>query len=413
MQSGAVTDTDSVHSREKRTPQIYPPFKKVSKHKAKIIKSKHIVSNFQKRSKKHIKATKRSKKSFSRPKVIKLPARLHIRKHRRAESQASRGKKTHPVHKNVKKKTNVRSSKQAKKKSKTATHLKNSKAKAQSQYKKSAIPGTAKEKQQKRQREKSAVAKINPKIIKVFRKFPRKTLANYLQKKGVSEKYIKAIIKQVKKPNGTIHKNKSNANTDGKRQEISKTFKSNVTTKQNVDGRKRKISVKKSHIPINHDSPDHKVKSPAKDSNKQRKAFKKSLSKHAKHLQKVKHYTSQHAKKRNQIPNAPLNKSNKRRNSSTHARILTTAPKEKLAKLKHKIRKANNLKLRVAKALLSHCETQNRLKKVFEHVNKSLRKAAVLARAIGEKFGIKKEDINDMTSEHTRDAVEEFLGKLF
>ncbi|XP_078347875.1 uncharacterized protein LOC144632989 [Oculina patagonica] len=81
--------------------------------------------------------------------------------------------------------------------------------------------------------------------------------------------------------------------------------------------------------------------------------------------------------------------------------------------LKEKIQKTNNLKFKVAQALLAHCETQNRLRQVFEDVNSSLKKAASLAKAIGTKFGIKPSDIEKMTSEHTEGAVEQFLNKLF
>ena len=81
--------------------------------------------------------------------------------------------------------------------------------------------------------------------------------------------------------------------------------------------------------------------------------------------------------------------------------------------LKEKIRKTNNLKFKVAQALLAHCETQNRLRQVFDDVNSSLKKAATLAKAIGAKFGIKPHDIERMTSEHTEGAVEQFLNQLF
>ena len=81
--------------------------------------------------------------------------------------------------------------------------------------------------------------------------------------------------------------------------------------------------------------------------------------------------------------------------------------------LKEKISKTNNLKFKVAQALLAHCETQNRLRQVFDDVNSSLKKAAALAKAIGEKFGIKQSDIDKMTSEHTEGAVEQFLAQLF
>ena len=81
--------------------------------------------------------------------------------------------------------------------------------------------------------------------------------------------------------------------------------------------------------------------------------------------------------------------------------------------LKEKIRKTNNLKFKVAQALLAHCETQNRLRQVFDQVNSSLKKAAVLAKAIGNKFGIKQSDIENLTSQHTEGAVEQFLNQLF
>lgn len=81
--------------------------------------------------------------------------------------------------------------------------------------------------------------------------------------------------------------------------------------------------------------------------------------------------------------------------------------------LKEKIQKTNNLKFKVAQALLAHCETQNRLRQVFDEVNSSLKKAASLAKAIGAKFGIKPRDVEKMTSEHTEGAVEQFLNKLF
>ena len=85
----------------------------------------------------------------------------------------------------------------------------------------------------------------------------------------------------------------------------------------------------------------------------------------------------------------------------------------KINYLKEKIRKTNNLKFKVAQALLAHCETQNRLRQVFDDVNSSLKKAAVLAQAIGKKFGIQQNDIDKITSYHTEGAVEQFLNKLF
>ena len=81
--------------------------------------------------------------------------------------------------------------------------------------------------------------------------------------------------------------------------------------------------------------------------------------------------------------------------------------------LKEKIQKTNTLKFKVAQALLAHCETQNRLRQVFDEVNSSLKKAASLAKAIGAKFGIEPNDVEKMTSEHTEGAVEQFLNKLF
>ena len=85
----------------------------------------------------------------------------------------------------------------------------------------------------------------------------------------------------------------------------------------------------------------------------------------------------------------------------------------KIEFLKGKVTKANNLKLKVARALLAHCETQNRLRQVFDDVNSSLKKAAALAKAIGTKFGIRQSDINKITSHHTEEAVEQFLNNLF
>ncbi|CAH3022054.1 unnamed protein product [Porites evermanni] len=109
----------------------------------------------------------------------------------------------------------------------------------------------------------------------------------------------------------------------------------------------------------------------------------------------------------------------------THARQLESKHNEslevkeehpasgKINYLKEKIRKTNNLKFKVAQALLAHCETKNRLRKVFDDVNSSLKKAAVLAQAIGKKFGIQQNDIDKITSYHTEGAVEQFLNKLF
>lgn len=86
---------------------------------------------------------------------------------------------------------------------------------------------------------------------------------------------------------------------------------------------------------------------------------------------------------------------------------------DKIKDLKEKINKTNNLKFKVAQALLAHCETQNRLRQVFDDVNSSLKKAAALAKAIGVKFGIKESDIDKITSEHSEGAVEQFLNQLF
>lgn len=84
-----------------------------------------------------------------------------------------------------------------------------------------------------------------------------------------------------------------------------------------------------------------------------------------------------------------------------------------LSFLKEKIKKTNSLKLKVAKALLEHCETQNKLRKIFENVNNSLKEATRLAKTIGKKYGIKKADVDKMSTEHTEQAVGEFLDKFF
>lgn len=107
-------------------------------------------------------------------------------------------------------------------------------------------------------------------------------------------------------------------------------------------------------------------------------------------------------------PQQPEDKHDK----SSQIKEQSPAP-SKIDILKEKIQKTNNLKFKVAQALLAHCETQNRLRQVFEDVNSSLKKAASLAKAIGAKFGIKPSDIEKMTSEHTKGAVEQFLNKLF
>ncbi|XP_001631916.2 nucleolar protein 58 [Nematostella vectensis] len=84
-----------------------------------------------------------------------------------------------------------------------------------------------------------------------------------------------------------------------------------------------------------------------------------------------------------------------------------------IAHLKEQVKRANSLKFKVAKALLAHCETQNKLKKVFEKVNASLMNAAKLAKVIGNKYGIKQKDVEKITTLHTQSAVEEFLQKIF
>ena len=122
------------------------------------------------------------------------------------------------------------------------------------------------------------------------------------------------------------------------------------------------------------------------------------------HVIKVTH-TPQHSQE-------PEVKQDKKQEKDSQAKQENPAS-GKIGVLKEKIKKTNNLKFKVAQALLAHCETQNRLRQVFDEVNSSLKKAASLAKAIGSKFGIKQSDIDKMTSEHTEGAVQEFLNKLF
>lgn len=123
---------------------------------------------------------------------------------------------------------------------------------------------------------------------------------------------------------------------------------------------------------------------------------------------KVPAVTEHHDVKTEHAPQKPADKHEK----SSQVKQQNTAP-NKIDILKEKIQRTNNLKFKVAQALLAHCETQNRLRQVFDEVNSSLKKAASLAKAIGAKFGITPRDIEKMTSEHTEGAVEQFLNKLF
>ncbi len=127
-----------------------------------------------------------------------------------------------------------------------------------------------------------------------------------------------------------------------------------------------------------------------------------------KQIPKAPAVTEHHDVKTAHAPQQPEDKHDK----SSQVKQQSPAP-SKIDILKEKIQKTNNLKFKVAQALLAHCETQNRLRQVFEDVNSSLKKAASLAKAIGTKFGIKPSDIEKMTSEHTEGAVEQFLNKLF
>lgn len=136
-----------------------------------------------------------------------------------------------------------------------------------------------------------------------------------------------------------------------------------------------------------------------------------SLAEHGKNpsqIPKAVSVNEQHDVKTTQVEKKPESKDDK---SSSVKQPVSGASKIDI--LKEKIIKTNNLKFKVAQALLAHCETQNRLRQVFDDVNNSLKKAASLAKAIGAKFGIKARDIERMTSEHTEGAVEQFLNQLF
>lgn len=87
--------------------------------------------------------------------------------------------------------------------------------------------------------------------------------------------------------------------------------------------------------------------------------------------------------------------------------------KHKFAALKKKIHRTNELKFRVAKALLAHCATQNKLRDIFRDVNMSLKKAAVLVEIIARKLGIEEGDVQKIMKQHPEKAVQQFISEVF
>lgn len=180
-----------------------------------------------------------------------------------------------------------------------------------------------------------------------------------------------------------------------------------VQVVENKDSSSYQIKTSQSKAPGKQEASQHQVKAMANNLPNKNKVVKEN----SKESPKANAVTAHHAIK-TMHGQQPEVKQTKKEDESSRANQENLGS-SKIDFLKEKIRKTNNLKFKVAQALLAHCETQNRLRQVFDDVNSSLKKAAALAKAIGEKFGIKQSDIDKMTSEHTEGAVEQFLNQLF
>ena len=378
------------YSRPRRSPGKHKSDKQAFKNKKKRRNFKQINSNAHNEKKKHHHSIKISIRNLHSSIKSKLKTTLRVEKHEPANSDAWKKSKAHSkiMHNRVKMASKVSSSKQA---GNVKKDFKNRTKKKKSSSKKSTVPKKMQTKQNTHFSHRKPITNIKPKVLEVFQKLPKETLTTFLQKKGVSSKIIEVIMKKVKSPNGSTHKSKNEASNNAKRDEIMKPILSSVIKKKTGLHKDQVRKQNKSYL------------------NNKDKLSKKLKTRDGRRKVKQKDLTSTHSGK---VIHS-FKTSSKVSNSSTHEHSLNNSPIKKLDSLRHKIRTANDLKLRVAKALLSHCETQNKLKKVFENVNKSLKKASKLAKAIGEKFGISKQDIDHLTSDHTRDVVEEFLGKIF
>lgn len=240
--------------------------------------------------------------------------------------------------------------------------------------------------------------KFDKKSLEIINEIPKPVLKNLLKNINL-EKYfrMKNYLPNVLK--GKEMKTKAKVKKDAKIK-LKKTVRRTSKVVHKI-GKNKEIKLIKKAVPTAKKTAVLKgKKAPKKLIKKPVKVKKKATSvKNAKSKTKssIKVKTSVHAQK---------DFNGKNRSNVAHAQ-------RKLSVLKEKIKKTNSLKLKVAKALLEHCETQNKLRKIFDNVNASLKEATQLAKAIGKKFGVKKSEVDRMSTEHTEEAVAEFLDKFF
>ncbi|XP_031559814.1 serine/threonine-protein kinase PRP4 homolog [Actinia tenebrosa] len=252
---------------------------------------------------------------------------------------------------------------------------------------------------------------LDQKSLKFFNRIPKPVLQKLIENIGLNKFFnIDTYIsgeKGKEKTKQSIHKSKAG-----------KTSKKSVAKKtvlKKVEGRYRDEKGSGSAMENSAEEEEKIPKIKAVKAKKpSRKGEKKSSfpSKKAKKLAD-KRATNTKLRKTKKKEEHADSKSKVLQSKKSKAKIHSNIGHQKLAELKDKIKKTNTLKFKVAKALLEHCETQNKLKKVFDNVNASLKEASQLAKAIGKKFGINKSDLDKLTTKHTEEAVQEFLNKIF
>ncbi|KAK3729222.1 hypothetical protein QZH41_012263 [Actinostola sp. cb2023] len=246
--------------------------------------------------------------------------------------------------------------------------------------------------------------KIVKKSLKIINQIPKSVLKKLLKNMNLGKYFRMAnyLSGKIKKGKMTILKRVVKSEKKGKRMKVIKKI-------QTVKAKKGLKVVPKSG------TKNRKVtrSKPAKDAGKTANIAKK------KKIVKPKKFASKFTKK------IPVNKKakskiiskpkvlKKDKLSAKQLKSHSALAYEKLSSLKQKIKKTNSLKFKVAQALLAHCETQNKLKRIFDNVNASLKEASQLAKAIGKKFGVKQADIDRLSTEHTQEAVAEFLDHIF
>ena len=214
-------------------------------------------------------------------------------------------------------------------------------------------------------------------LVQMLKAMPRKKLRDILKEKGLG-KYWNVVKVPKKDPTKRKLRRRGSKSTSGKRMKITH----NLTKAKKHSGKKSRIHKKTLKASLKQVPKSKKTKGPSTHRYKKRTKIQRPVSK-------------------------PRNFQEKR--TKTKAML----KKYHLAALKKKIHRTNELKLRVAKALLAHCATQNKLRDIFRDVNISLKKAAVLVEIIARRLGMETSDVQKMIKQHPEKAVQQFLSEVF